>query len=407
MDQKEKQCKLLFIYMIICNDFLQANDRINNILEKSAMDEIEVKTVNTDVHEIGKIVLAETSISRTVFYATLNNEGVHGKIVYEKKDSNGEWVYEKDLDKTKIKKGEWMSVDLKTNELQNIISYLQSLETFNEQSNLLAFNHYVFVHSTRGFTGEELQNINELFETSGTTLLKNLIKLKNEGKLPLIEKLSSNDGIEEKDVSFLLDNLDTEGIEATKLKINLKQLVSNIDELKQLIETESSEEEYQKFFSTHKELITLAFPSIIHVLGGKPFCGGKDFFGKGGAFGDFLCEESNNTVFVEIKKPNCKLVLDNEYRNGINKISNEIVNAVVQVKYQKDQFYKEYARDSSIRDNFYDCQCFIIAGKSMDLDSVEKRTTFEIFKKTQHNVTIITYDELLETLERLKRIMVD
>lgn len=101
------------------------------------------------------------------------------------------------------------------------------------------------------------------------------------------------------------------------------------------------------------------------------------------------------------------MVLDDEYRNGINKISNEIVNAVVQVKYQKDQFYKEYARDSSIRDKFFDCQCFIIAGKSTDLDSVEKRTTFEIFKKTQHNVTIITYDELLETLERLKRIMVD
>ena len=255
----------------------------------------------------------------------------------------------------------------------------------------------------KGLTLEEIEKLKEIVQKNPSVLRK-LIELNDKSTVNVNDILSTINSNYEV-VGELIQKMDDETIE--KIRVASKIRLLDTTKLEQLIENKAPEEEFQQFFTNNPEILSLAIPSLIHCIQTKPYCGGKDISGAGGAVGDFLFSEQNNLSFVEIKTPECGLVSNKEYRNGIKEISNDICNAVVQVKHEKDMFYKNMVVQHGYKDSFFDCKCYIIAGLSSSLTDKESIASFELYKTSLHNITIITYDELLETIKRLSSIILE
>ena len=366
--------------------------------------EIRIESVSRDIYQIEGVVLSSTDTTRTIFAPLITPKGVDGTIIYEKKNANGEWVSTTGISKTNVRKGEWTKIRLSTSEIAELVNYVTSLDEFKDSGLLDAFHHYLIAGLFNGFSDEEIDKIKAIVGKN-PAILRKLIEInERSGEANLdnvLAALNSNYEI----VSDLIQRIDFASANNIRLATKIKLL--NIDGLETLITNDSSEEDFQNFFLANPEILSIAIPCLIHCIQDKPYCGGKDISGSGGTVGDFLYKERNNLAFVEIKTPSCKLVESDDYRNGLRKLSADICNAVVQVKHEKDVFYKMMAGDSKYRDSFLDCKCYVIAGLSSSLSDQNAVNSFELFKASLSNVIIITYDEIVEMVKRITRILTE
>jgi len=70
----------------------------------------------------------------------------------------------------------------------------------------------------------------------------------------------------------------------------------------------------------------------------------------------------------------------------------------------KDKFLKQFyslAQDSAEEFRAADPPCLLIVGHSSQLDSDAKRDSFELFRRSQRVMEIITFDELFKKIELL------
>ena len=364
---------------------------------------IKIDSVNKGVYECDAIVLSSTNLTRTIFSPVITPKGIDGQIIYEKKDPSGNWASICGINRTNMKKGEWTKVRLSTEELANLINYVTSLKEFKDTGLVDSFNHFLIVGMFRGFSSEEIEKLKKIIQENPAVLRK-LIELNDKSPIDVNDILSTiNSNFEV--VGELIQKMDSETIDKIRVASRIRLL--DTTKLEEMILNKSSEENFQKFFTDNPEILSLVIPSLIHCIQSKPYCGGKDISGSGGTFGDFLFGERNNLSFVEIKTPECGLVTEKNYRNGIKEISQEICNAVIQVKHEKDLFYKTMVNQHGFKDSFFDCKCYVIAGLSSSLTDNESVASFELYKTSLHNVTIITYDEVVETIKRLSSILME
>ena len=344
--------------------------------------EIDIKEVFKEVYKVEDIVLSETQAIRTLFRATVNPRGIHGTIIYQKKDKSGNWIDEKGLDKRNFRAGEWTKIDIDSDEMGKIIGLSIALNKANELKTLPLWNHYLITGMTLGLSDSDIEILDSTIQKDPQILSK-IVDLAKAG-----QRVSDQIGAintEMKDILTALKGLNATDLNTIKNAIQLLNI--NIDDLVNLIENKAPEETFQTFFKENPEILQIIIPSLIHVIDTKPYYGGKGLDGKGGTYGDFIAKERNNLVFIEIKTPECTLVQNETYRNGLSKISTEIVNAVIQVKNEKHSFYREFAGDSKYDNTFYDGRCYVIAGQSSSLDNNEKINTFELYKSTLSNIT--------------------
>lgn len=364
--------------------------------------EIQINSVSKGIYKANGVVLSCTDSTRTLFVPMITPKGVDGTILYEKKNSSGDWVTATGISKSNVKKGEWTKVILSTSELSELIRYVSSLEEFRKTGLLDAFHHYLIAGLFSGLADDEIEKIKTIIGKS-PDVLRRIIEINDRtpdlSANEILSILSSNYGM----VSELIQKADF--ATANNLRLATKIRLLNIEELENLINSNSDEESFQRFFISNPEILSLVVPSLIHCIQDKPYYGGKDLTGNGGTFGDFLYKERNNFAFVEIKTPSCRLIIDRDYRNGIKELSNEICNAVVQVKHEKDVFYKHLAGDSKYEGSFFDCKCYVIAGLSSSLTSEEAVASFELFKASLNNVSIITYDEIVDIVRRIAKVL--
>lgn len=203
--------------------------------------------------------------------------------------------------------------------------------------------------------------------------------------------------------------LTTETVLATKRQIDKVYIEDVLSEFKRLYalpkSTSNLEEKWHQFFKIHSWIFSqvFAFPAVF--LNEKFNVGGHDITGATDKIVDFIYQNklTNNVTFIEIKTHQTKIINDSAYRKpDIFSVSKDISGAIVQVLDQQLEFLKKYYElKGSSAINSLNSKCLLIIGDLASLSSSEKRDSFELFRLSNKDVSIITFDEVLEKISTL------
>lgn len=162
------------------------------------------------------------------------------------------------------------------------------------------------------------------------------------------------------------------------------------------------EEYWQTFIQDRPYLINLIAPGPVQVHTGKAFLGGKKVDNTGGKIVDFLLANSigGNAALLEIKRPATKLLRETPYRDDIYAPSTELAGSVAQILNYRDTLMTGDVRDLNL-DAFMPSCMVLIGNHGAELDSPEKRRSFELYRASLNGVSIVTYDELFERLKKI------
>ena len=212
--------------------------------------------------------------------------------------------------------------------------------------------------------------------------------------------------------SALLGSLSVEAVIATRKqtdKVYIEDVLEGYKELMKLkAGTKNLEERWQTFFKKHTWIFSqiFAFPAI--YLGDKFNVGGRDISGGTDKIVDFLYknELTNNIAFIEIKTHLAKVINDTIYRQpDIYAISKELGGAIVQVLDQRNKLQNNYhAKKGSSDIKSLNSVCLVIIGDTKMLKSQEQIDSFELYRSSNKEVMIVTFDELLKKITTMLNI---
>lgn len=175
-----------------------------------------------------------------------------------------------------------------------------------------------------------------------------------------------------------------------------------------------SEEFWQKLFTDYQWILSQVFSAPCTLLEGKAYVGGKALNNSGGNVCDFLYQNklTNNVTLIEIKTPLTdllgKLYRGHEPENAVYSLSKEMSGAVNQVLNYRDTLIKDYysiSRRSTVDFEALSPKCVVVIGKVAELDTSGKRSTFEHYRNNLSDVTVVTFDELLQRVEDLVTVL--
>lgn len=169
----------------------------------------------------------------------------------------------------------------------------------------------------------------------------------------------------------------------------------------------NNEEFWQVIFDENPYILSQVFSAPVIFIQDKAYVGGMSIDGKEAKFVDFLYanESSNDVLLIEIKTPETQMLSKRPYRNGVYNPSKEMSGSVLQaLNYRRTLVsdIKNLASKSSHNLEMFSPKCVVIMGNAeKELDTQEKRNSFELFRTNLKDVEIITYDELFKKAETL------
>lgn len=167
----------------------------------------------------------------------------------------------------------------------------------------------------------------------------------------------------------------------------------------------ADEEFWQMHFNENSYVLSQIFSVPIVFIQDKAYVGGMGIDRKGAKFVDYLysIDTTNEAILIEIKTPTTKL-LGAKYRN-IFKPSAELSGTVIQISDYKTALMQNItaiAQDFGKPLAAFNPRCLIIAGNTeKQLDTDNKRRSFELFRANLNRIEIVTYDELFKKIEVL------
>ncbi|MEO6908374.1 MAG: Shedu immune nuclease family protein [Abditibacteriaceae bacterium] len=199
-------------------------------------------------------------------------------------------------------------------------------------------------------------------------------------------------------------------IALVKLHEVREQAVEEFEE--HLISNDWDEPHWQSFFEKNTWIFGYGLSyRFLSTIESQPHYGGTNYTGKDSQRGDFLTvteAERQFTVIVEIKRANTLLLLNKLYRNKTHMIGGEVAGGVAQVQSNCQTWAIEGSQTADNRELLDQNQKYtiqpkgiLIIGHTGQLDTIPKRTTFELFRRNLQNPEIITFDELLERARHL------
>lgn len=192
-------------------------------------------------------------------------------------------------------------------------------------------------------------------------------------------------------------------------EIELITLEDLIARLSLRIDENHAEAFWQKFFLANPFVLRLAFGLPVILFRDQVAVGGTKFDGSGGKIADFVMKAGlyGNLAIIEIKTPQTDLVEARAYRDEVHAPTRHLSGAVTQVadqRYKLQMDIKQKKVDSRQFDVFtYGITCVVIAGR--DPGDEAKRKSFEVFRSSLKDVTVITFDELLVKLQSLHQFL--
>jgi len=169
----------------------------------------------------------------------------------------------------------------------------------------------------------------------------------------------------------------------------------------------NNEEYWQVIFNENPYILSQVFSVPVIFIQDKAYVGGMNIEGKNAKFVDFLyaSESSNDALLVEIKTPETQMLSKRPYRNGVHNPSKEMSGSVLQVlNYRRTLVtnIKNLASESEHNLEMFNPKCIVIMGNAeKELNTKDKRNSFELFRGNLKDVEIVTYDELFKKAETL------
>lgn len=239
------------------------------------------------------------------------------------------------------------------------------------------------------------------------------ITLAAAGNIDTVRIKRDDDGFPTSDFSSKLRKLNARSPEALpELRrdvelVSLEQLISNFEDY---LKGRRSEKHWQKFFKKNQFALQQIFGMPTTLCGDEITVGGRAFTGGGDKIVDFMFKNTltDNIALVEIKRPQMHLLDPKEYRKGVYGPHKELNNAITQAL---DQCYHLQSELPTLKYNSrqydlesYNIRCIVIAGRTPSNDH-DKKKSLELFRNNLRSVTIVTYDEILESLKALYRFL--
>lgn len=326
-------------------------------------------------------IIESTATTRRVFRATVVDNPkdptacISGVIYHQRKSPKEYWEDVKSTNLNTLKAGEGVKITLGCSEMKALRSYIEQAYAVGNKGVQPSISKLVVGKEDEVIIvqGKEREYIGKLLKQGlGGNIWEQLI----EANPDLATKLS------------------LARIQANRIDI--------LAEFEASISGDKDESFWQQFLSQNDWIfgygLSYTFTSLIT---NQVYVGGKDINNQGGQVCDFMAASNGDarfTILVEIKKPNTPL-LDKIDRNRCYPVSRELGMALSQIQgycetwgtnstLQKYEYEKE--------NNLFTIQPkgIILIGNTAELDNLDKKRSFELFRRHLHNIEILTYDEL-------------
>jgi hypothetical protein len=168
-----------------------------------------------------------------------------------------------------------------------------------------------------------------------------------------------------------------------------------------------SETDWERFFQSNQWIFGLGLRfQFLRVLQNQANYGGADLTRKGEQKGEFLMNteaDERFTVLVEIKRPDMRFFSGgSQYRNGVPGFDPGFTNAISQVQVNAHTWEIEGSRRerdaaqlAAANIRTISPRSILVCGHTNELDSLDKRKAFELFRCKLTSPEIVTFDELL------------
>ena len=296
---------------------------------------------------------------------------VKGTFIFQVKKPSGNWDDYKTIDLNRLRDNEWIKLELKSEEVRTLFLALERRYELFKQHGIKP-------------------GIQEFIVTPRNTKEVILGFLRNPENFAKLRDLKVED---------------------------LKQLtvVANLNSLKTVIQvweehsSDPDETFWQNFFKEYSWVIAQVFAAPVVLFKDKAYVGGKTLDNRGGSVADFLFRSrfTQNVLIVEIKTPVTPL-LGNEYREGAYRFSNEVSGSISQILKYKHELQTNYTRlQTDAKFTAFDPKCLILVGNiSGQLHGrLPKTRSFALLRNDSRNVAIVAYDELIEKVQLLVRLL--
>jgi hypothetical protein len=316
------------------------------------------------------IVLRQSSTTQLVFRPEIvenlkNPEApVRGTFIYQRKKPSGEFVDCESLPLSKLKSGDWVKIELHSDELLTLMQGLGKIKIIADDNEIAyGTQEYVLTSSNIASIAGQLANL-----TNAENVIDSLKDLNPD----------------------VLQNLDVV-LGVSRLQNALRVWADNKEN--------SKEEFWHQLFRDNSWLLAQLLLHPVIIFEDKAYVGGKRLDNTGGKVPDFLLQNNltTNVLVLEIKTPVTRL-LGNDYRQTYS-VSAELsgtINQALSYKQHLLNYFHPLARETDKVFETFDPKCVIIAGNTDEIDSKEKKGAFELFRNQLKNVEIVTYDELFE-----------
>lgn len=182
-----------------------------------------------------------------------------------------------------------------------------------------------------------------------------------------------------------------------------------IDRFEALLSRNPVERAWQQFFEANPFVLSIAFPYPILVIRGQAHVGGTTIQGSGETIADFLLRQqaTGGLAIIEIKTGRMPLLQRDPFRGNLHAAHADLCAAISQVLDQRSELIVNFHSRASNPDmegtHVGHVQCLVIAG--LDPATPDKRRSLDLFRSATKDVAVITFDELLEKLKAIHRLM--
>lgn len=189
---------------------------------------------------------------------------------------------------------------------------------------------------------------------------------------------------------------------SSKSQIDTLYVEDILSKYRGLMNKNTKEEDWQDFFNKNNWIFSSVFYFPVSFTKDKFNVGGNNITETNNdKIVDFLYKNNltDNLAFIEIKTHKTSLVMKTEYRKGIFPITKDISGSIIQVQDQKNELLKNFhSKLSQSGLQISNSQCVVIAG-SLDKLTQKQKNSFDLFRLSNKEVLIITFDELLKKIE--------
>ena len=329
-------------------------------------------------------IISETTSTRKVLKAEIienhknPSAGLSMSIVHQRKSANTQWEDIEGKPLSKIKAGEAMKLSFDTSETKALFDELSKLYALQlSQGVVRGSNEFVVAkeHEVIFTDNERSGYIRELLRRGYST--------------EVWRELTTHE-------PQLADALAQSRLHA-KRQNALSEFETNIS-------SDKNENYWQEFFEKNEWIFGYGLDyRFLQKIQSQPNYGGGVVAGRGSQRGDFLAAttgEERFTVLVEIKTPKTQLVTK-QYRNGAWLMGEDVTGGVSQIQINCRQWERQGSMTEENLELIQNVSTIqpkgiLIVGNLTSLNSIAKKNSFELFRRSVSNPVIMTFDELLE-----------